>query len=128
MIILKKKYDKKWKLLFTDSLMHEIKTEDVYEDFRSNKEMFDFCNYSTNSKYYDSSNKSVIGEIKDETGGVVIWEFIGLKTKMYLFLVDNSEHTKAKGVNKNVVVTISHNEYKDVFLNNKCIRHLMNGI
>ena len=30
---------------------------------------------------------------------------------------------KAKGVNKNVVTTIIHNEYKDVLLNNKCIRH-----
>ena len=29
---------------------------------------------------------------------------------------------------KNVVATISHNEYKDVLLNNKCIRHSMNRI
>ena len=37
---------------------------------------------------------------------------------MYLYLVDdNSEHKKAKGVDKNVVATISHNEYKDVLLN-----------
>ena len=41
---IKNKYDNKSKLLFTDtdSLMYEIKTEDVYEDFSSNKEMFDF--------------------------------------------------------------------------------------
>ena len=41
-------YDNKSKLLFTDtdSLMYEIKTEDVYEDFSSNKQMFDFSNYS----------------------------------------------------------------------------------
>ena len=33
---------------------------------------------------------------------------------MYSFLVDdNSEHKKAKDVNKNVVATIIHNEYKD---------------
>ena len=51
-------------------------------------------------------------------------EFVGLKPKMYSFLVDdNSEHKEAKGVNKNVVATISHNEYKDVLLNNKCLRH-----
>ena len=31
-------------------------------------------------------------------------------------------------MNKNVVATISHNEYKDVLLNNKCIRHSMNRI
>ena len=28
------------------TLMHEIKTEDVYEDFSNDKEMFDFSNYS----------------------------------------------------------------------------------
>ena len=47
---------------------------------------------------------------------------------MYSFLVDNSEHKKAKDVNRNVVATISNNEYKDVLLNNKCIRHSMNRI
>ena len=53
--------------------------------------------------------------MKDETGGVTVEEFVGLKSKMYSFLVDdNSEHKKAKGVNRNVVATISHNEYKDV--------------
>ena len=35
---------------------------------------------------------------------------------------------KAKGVNRNIVATISHNEYKDVLLNKKCLRHSMNRI
>ena len=43
-----------------------------------------------------------------------------MKPKIYSFLVDNMEHKKSKGVNKNVVAAISHNEYKDVLLNNKC--------
>ena len=67
-------------------------------------------NYSTKSKYHDNSNKLV--KTKDETEGVVIEEFVGLKSKLYLFLVYNSEHKKAKGVNKNAVVTISHNKYR----------------
>ena len=37
---IKNKYHKKSKLLFTHILMYKIKTEDVYEDFSSNKEMF----------------------------------------------------------------------------------------
>ena len=46
--------------------------------------------------------------MKDETGGVGIEEFNGLKPKMYQFLVnDNGEHKKAKGVNRNVVERIS---------------------
>ena len=66
--------------------------------------------------------------MKDETGGITIEEFVGLKPKIYSFLVDNNEHKISKGVNKNVVTTISRNEYKDVSLNNKCIRHSMNRI
>ena len=39
--------------------MCEIKTEDVFEDFSKDKEIFDFSNYSAKSKYYDDSNKLV---------------------------------------------------------------------
>ena len=35
---------------------------------------------------------------------------------------------KAKCGNKNVVPTIIQKEYKDVLLNNKCLRHSMNRI
>ena len=42
--------------------------------------------------------------MKDKAAGV------GLKPMMYSYLVDdNSEHKNAKGLNKNVVATISHN-------------------
>ena len=83
--------------------------------FDFSKEMFDFSNYQTKSKYYDNSNKLVIGKAKDETGGVAIKEFAGLKPNMYLYLVgDNSEHKKVKGFNRNAVATISRNEYEYV--------------
>ena len=109
--------------------MHEIKTEDVYEDFCNDKEMFDISNYLAKSKYYNNSNKLVIGKMKDETAGAAIEEFVGLKPKMYSYLVDNnSGHKKEKGVNRNVVATITHNQYKDVLLNKKCLRHSMNRI
>ena len=48
--------------------------------------------------------------------------------KIHSFLVENNEHKKAKGVNKNVVTTISHNEYQDVLFESKCIRYLGNRI
>ena len=109
--------------------MYEIKKEDAYEDFNKNKEMFDFSNFSADSKYCNDSNKLVVGKMKDKTGGAAIKEFGGLKLNMHLFLVDvSSEHKKAKCVNKTVVATISHGEYKDVLWNKKCLRHLMNII
>ena len=99
--------------------------EDEDEGFSSHKEMFDFSNCWTKSKYYDNSKKFVIRKMKDETGGIAIEVFFGMKPKMYSFRVDTNEHKKAKGVND---AAISHNEYKDVFLNQKCISHLMNRI
>ena len=124
---IKNKYGNKLLFTDTDSVMYEIKTEDVYEDFSHNKETFDFGNYSNKSKYYDNSNKLVVGKMTDETAGVAIEEFVGLKPKMYSYLVDDkSEHKKAKGVNRNIVATISRNEYKDVLLNKKFLRHSMN--
>ena len=84
--------------------------------------------YSVKSNYYDS-HKLFVGKIKDEMGCNAIEEFVALKLKMYSFLVDDtSEHKKGNNENKNTVAAISHSEYKDVFLNNKCFRHLMNRI
>ena len=46
------------KLLFTDtdSLVYEIKTDDVYEDFYKDKNLFDFSDYPRFSKFLDSLN------------------------------------------------------------------------
>ena len=45
-------YDDNSRLLFihTNSVMHEIKTEDVYEDFSKDEEMIHFSNHSAKSK------------------------------------------------------------------------------
>ena len=61
----------------------------------------------------------VVGKMKDQTAGVAIEEFVGLKGKMYLYLVDdNGEHKKAAlvfgSIATNFVATIRHNEYKGV--------------
>ena len=48
--------------------------------------------------------------MKNETGGATIKEFVGLQPKNYSFLVDKSS------------------KYKDVFLNEKYLRHSRNRI
>ena len=67
----------------TDSLAYGIKSENVYKKFYKWKDLFDFSNYSKDSRFYDDTNKKVIGKMKDEYGGVIIDEFIGLKAKMH---------------------------------------------
>ena len=82
-IFIKKNFDAE--LLFTDtgSLTCEIKSENIYEEFFKWEDLFDFSNYSKDSKFFDETNKKVIGKMKDEFDGVIVVEFIGLRSKMY---------------------------------------------
>lgn len=67
--------------------------------------------------------------MKNESGGVAIKECVGLKPKIYLLLVSwYLEYKQAKIVNRNVIATISHGEYKDVLMNKKSLSHLLNWI
>ena len=109
-------------LLFTDtdSLVYEIKKDDIYEDFYENKNLFDFSDYPKDSNIFDSVDKKIIGTMKDEAKGKIISEFVRLKSNMYFLVVMGSEEIKiAKGVNKNVVENARHKEYVDVLLNKK---------
>ena len=54
-------------------------SENVYEEFFNWKDLFDFSNYSKDSKFFDETNKKVIVKMKDEFGGVTVNEFVGLK-------------------------------------------------
>ena len=50
----------------TDSLVYEIKAEDIYDDFYKVKNLFDFSDYPLNSKFFDPVNKKLIGKMKNE--------------------------------------------------------------
>ena len=122
---MKSKFDAKLLFTDTDSLVYEIKTEDVYEDFYQDKDLFDFSDYPLVSKFFDPANKKVIGKMKDEFKGRKISAFIGLNSKMYsLISVDDEEVTKPRGVKKK----IRHKEFLDVLFNKKVIRHNMKRI
>lgn len=129
---IKRKYDDKARLLFTDtdSLTYEIEAEDVYKDFQKDKSMFDNSDYPENSPFYDKSNKKVIGKFKDEAAGLVIKEFIGLRSKMYSYIKDNNANNKtAKGIKKNVIKKdIKHEDYKNTLFNSQQMYHKMKTI
>jgi hypothetical protein len=131
----------KCRLLFTDtdSLCYHIKTDDVYQDMTHNKEVYDFSEYPIDHILHDKKNSAVIGKFKDETAGIPIIEFAGLKPKMYgirtifkkdeiggvhikikdderiEFKILNPESIKAKGVSKTVTKNEIHmSDFNDV--------------
>ena len=116
---IKAKYGDKAKLLFTDtdSLMYEIETEDFYKDISEDvKDRFDTSDYPENhpSGIPTGKNKKVLGMMKDEAAGKIIKEFVGLRSKLYSYIMDEGEENKkCKGIKKQVVKnSITHEDYK----------------
>ena len=63
--------------------------------------------------------------MKDEYGGAIIDQFIGIKSKMYsVKKIHGSESSTTKEVN----IATEFNEFKDVLFNKKFIRHKMKRI
>ena len=127
---IKKKYQEKAKLLFTDtdSLTYEIVSDDVYSDFWDDRDYFDFSD--NKSPFNDPTNKKVIGKFKDEAAGIPIIEFVGLRSKMYSYKKDNgSKSKKAKGIKKSVINgDIKHENYMETLFDGKQMRHKMKSI
>jgi hypothetical protein len=82
---MKQKYGANAKLLFTDtdSLCYEVKTHDIYQDILEDAELFDTSEYAQGHLLYSTRNKKVLGKMKDETHGIPIQEFVGLRPKMH---------------------------------------------
>ena len=102
----------------TDSLTYEIKSENLYEKIFQWKDLFDFSNYSKDWKFFDETNEKVIGKMKDEFGGVIVTEFVGLKSKMHsMKKIDGKECNTAKGLS---IATV-FDKFKDVLFNEKLL-------
>ena len=129
---IKKKYNNRARLLFTDtdSFTYKIEAEDVYKDFWNDKGMFNNSDYLESSQYYCNANKKIIGKFKDEAYGIPITEFIGLKSKMYSYVKNDEKGGKtAKGIKKNVIKNnIKHGDYKNTLINNEQMHHKINTI
>ena len=75
------------------------------------KDFFDFSKYSKDSNFFDETTKNVFGKMKDEFRGIIVDEFVGLKTKMYsMKKIDGKECNPAKGVS----IATEFNKFKDL--------------
>ena len=145
------RYGDRAHLLFpdTDSLMYEVETEDLYREMMLGKyskaekndrnniparhpeyrpapasETFDFSNYPTTHPFYNPDylqNKAQVGLMKDETAGKPIYQFVGLRPKMYSFKaihkvnedgsVEFFEKHRAKGIQRVAAANFTHDQY-----------------
>ena len=124
----KNKYGNKAILCYTDtdSFVINIKTNDFYKDISQDvNERFDSSNYTFDRPLSKGKNKKVIGLMKDELGGVIITEFVALRSKTYSYITnDFTELKKAKGTKKCVVKKmLRFSDYKNcLFSNGKVLK------
>ena len=127
---LKARYGENVRLLYadTDSLIVKVDTEDIYADMSQNLDDYDTSNYPADHPLFSTANKKVIGKFKDELGGKVMTEFIGIRPKMYSFVGEESGK-RAKGVKKSVLCkTITHEDYKKCLFEKKVYSRDMPGL
>ena len=83
------------------------------------------ANYPKDSKFFDETNKKVIGRIKDEFEGKIVAEIFGLKSEVFsIKKIDGKECKTAKWVS----VATEFNKFKDVLFNKKIMRDKMRRI
>ena len=127
---LKARYGENIQLLYTDtdSVIIHVTTDDIYADMQANISDYDTSNYPPDHPLFSTANKKVIGKFKDELGGRLMTEFIGLRPKMYSYDGEDSGK-RAKGVKKSVLKkTLTHEDYKKCLLDKKVFSRDMPGL
>ena len=127
---LKASYGEDVRLLYTDtdSVVVHVTTEDVYTDMLLDADLYDTSNYPTDHPLHSTVDKKVIGKFKDELGGKVMTEFIGLRPKMYSYVGDDSGK-RAKGVSRSVLrQTITHDDYRKCLFDRQVFTRAMPGL
>ena len=120
----------KVRLLYTDtdSLILQVYTKDIYDDMKKNLDEYDTSNYSPGHPLFSNTNKKIIGKFKDELGGKVMTEFIGIRPKMYSYVGEESGK-RAKGVKKSILQNgITHEDYKTCLFEKEVFHRDMPGL
>lgn len=129
--VIKHKYNDKAQLCYTDtdSLLYFIRTDDFYNDLRKNINFYDTSNFETNNIYnIPLLNVKIPGLFKDEMGGDIIKQFIGLRAKLYCIESVKKEIKKAKGVSKHITKKLRPVDYETALINNAKVKCKMNII
>jgi hypothetical protein len=131
--VLKKKLGNKTRLLYhdTDSFIVEFIECNPFEFMLSNREEFDISKYPIDHfifnnlideevKEWKKITGDVIGIMKDEANGEIIYKYIGLRSKQYYVKKKFDEIKKSKGVKESVVKNeLKEEDYENTLKNKK---------
>lgn len=113
--VMKRMYPDSLQLCYTDtdSLLYLVNTKDFYEDMKKNIKYFDTSNIDGDQYNMPKVNSKIPGFFKDEMGGNIISEFVGLRAKLYCIDSKTSSIKKAKGIKKSVTKNLIYKNTKE---------------
>ena len=84
--VINKEFENKYDLIYsdTDSLVYNIKHDDIYDWIKNIKKYFDLSE-SHMEDLRSNDNKKVLGKFKDECNSLSMTEFLALTNKVYSF-------------------------------------------
>ena len=95
-----------------DSFVLSIETENIINDLKNLRDLFDRSNLNKNHELFSNKNKKVVGKFKIETPeNIWIDEFVALRSKCYAFKCGNNSKNKLKGISKSQSKNIKFEEY-----------------
>lgn len=75
--------------------IYKIKTDNFYCDIKMDLERFDTSDFLSDNVYnLPQVNKKVVGLMKDENNGKVITKYVGLRSKMYAYVLEGDHVVK----------------------------------
>ncbi len=82
--------------------------------------LMDYSNYDKNHPKFDNCRKGKLGYFKDETKGLKILEFTGIRSKTYSMKIAHGKVIKrSKGISKAYQSKIAYKDFK------KCLKHIV---
>ena len=114
----------------TDSLVYEIRNQNVFTWINNNREHFDLSETMNPKMAWlkDDTNKKRLGCMKDENNGYMMKEWTAVSPKVYSAIADtrdkeNHNTKKIKGVSKAVVKKqITHQDFNTTIATNNVIK------
>jgi hypothetical protein len=105
----------------TDSLLYEVRCNDLYRALLPHSSHFDFSDYPVDHPLFSQINHKRPGKFHDELSGMAVHGFCGLRSKMYAIkLGNNSAKKAAKGVNRAVVEKqMTFQTYRDTLVSQR---------
>ena len=81
----------------TNSFIVHVKTDDIYKDIVEDVDKrFDTSDFELDRPLPKGKNEKVIGLMKDELGGKIMKEFVGLREKTYRYLMMKIKEQKSQ--------------------------------